>query len=106
MFRHCVLLISFHDWILPKVLIPKKAALAGWKKVVNGSLFFHCIFFCVHLMMSGRLPPVFVIQSVSLRLFFGLPLSLSVCVCVCVRVRERERVRVRVRVSDSLPKMA
>ena len=22
-------------------------------KMVNGSLFFHCIFFCVHLMMSG-----------------------------------------------------
>ena len=30
-----------------------KAALVDRKKVVNGSLFSNCIFFCVRLMMSG-----------------------------------------------------
>ena len=34
-------------------VIPIKAALADLKKVANGSLFFQCMFFCVHLMMSG-----------------------------------------------------
>ena len=83
-----------YNFVTPYITItftylPIKAALAGWKKVVNGSLFFHCIFFCVHLMMSGWLPACFchsICLSASLFWSSFVFECVRVCVCACVYV--------------------